>query len=105
MSALEQSMREIMKSAVEEANAPLLQKIDGLERQIKSLLSQMTIKQAAEYLKVTEQSIRNWSERNEDENPFPIHHAGGDPRFIRAEIDQWSKVEAERRLNKRREQK
>jgi hypothetical protein len=105
MSGIEQSMREIMKSAVEEAIAPLSKEIDGLKHQIKSLLGQMTIKQAAEYLNCTEQSIRNWSDRAEDENPFPIHYAGSDPRFIRAEIDLWTLREKERRDVKRREQK
>jgi transposase len=105
MSGIELQLREIMKSAVEEAIAPLAKEIDGLKIQIKSLLGQMTIKQAAEYLSVTEQSIRNWSNRADDENPFPVHYAGGDPRFIRTEIDLWTEREAEWRKAKSRKLK
>ena len=62
----------------------------------------VTLVQVAEHLRVSTQSILNWSRRNEHENPLPIHYVGADPRFYISEIKGWSRREAEIKLVKRR---
>lgn len=58
----------------------------------------MTIEQLCERWQVTKQSILRWVRR--DKYSLPVHYVGGDPRFHLAEVDEWSKAEASRRLGK-----
>lgn len=58
----------------------------------------MTRKQLAEYLQVSEQAIANW--QNRADHPLPHGYAGDTPRYFLAEVQQWSKDEAQRRANK-----
>ena len=58
----------------------------------------MTRKQLADYLQCSEQAIANW--QNRAEYPLPHGYAGDTPRYFLAEIQQWSKDEAQRRANK-----
>ena len=62
----------------------------------------MTMAQLAEYLQVTNQSIRNWIRRDENDNPLPLHGVGADPRFHLSEIDEWTRREAARQTEKRK---
>lgn len=55
----------------------------------------LTIKQLAEFLQVSTQSILNWSRREKDENPLPVRYAGANPRFYKSEIDEWMLRETE----------
>lgn len=63
----------------------------------------MTLTQLTEYLHVSPQSISNWAKRSEDNNPFPIKYAGGDPRFYQKEVDAWIIEETRRRKLRKNE--
>ena len=56
----------------------------------------LTRKEAAVYLSVSERSIAEWSVRPPDQNPFPEENAGGEPRYRRAAIDEWTRREKQR---------
>ncbi len=62
----------------------------------------MTMAQLAEYLQVTNQSIRNWIRRDEKDNPLPVRGVGADPRFNLSEIDEWTRREAARQSENRK---
>jgi hypothetical protein len=56
----------------------------------------LTHREAAIYLNVSERSIGEWSARAHNQNPFPQEHAGGDPRYKRSRIDEWTVAEGQR---------
>lgn len=56
----------------------------------------LTRAEAAKYLDVSERSIKEWSARAPEQNPFPEVRAGADPRYRRAAIDEWAEAEGKR---------
>lgn len=56
----------------------------------------LTRAEAAKYLGVSERSIAEWSTRSPDQNPFPAAYAGGEPRYKRAAVDDWTVAEGRR---------
>lgn len=60
----------------------------------------LTRAQLADEWQCTEQAIVNWTQRKA--NWLPVHYIGSDPRFYRAEFEQWSREEADRRLAAKR---
>lgn len=56
----------------------------------------LTRSDAAKYLGVSERSIAEWSARPPDQNPFPSAYAGGEPRYKRVAVDEWTVAEARR---------
>jgi hypothetical protein len=56
----------------------------------------LTRAEAAKYLDVSERSIKEWSARATDHNPFPEVRAGADPRYRRVAIDEWAEAEGRR---------
>jgi hypothetical protein len=56
----------------------------------------LTRAEAAAYLRVSERSIKEWSSRPADRNPFPEVRAGADPRYRRLAIDEWTEREGHR---------
>lgn len=54
----------------------------------------MTTAQAAAYLQCSPQSIKNWTNRNDEANPLNLVSAGADPRYFKSEINEWLKREA-----------
>jgi hypothetical protein len=56
----------------------------------------LTRVQVAVYLCVSERSIKEWSARPADQNPFPEVRAGADPRYKRTAVDDWAEAEARR---------
>ena len=62
----------------------------------------MDIHQLADYLQCSEQSIRNW--QNRSDNPLPHGYIGADPRYYLAEIQQWTRDNAERRRKNKSDQ-
>jgi excisionase family DNA binding protein len=68
----------------------------ALKLQSSEIREVMTLKQLAEYLQASRQSLLNWTKRSN--HPLPVHYIGADPRFHRSEVDQWSKEEADLKL-------
>ncbi len=66
------------------------------EQLLLSNKSYLTRAEAASYLGVSERSIREWSARPPDQNPFPEVRAGADPRYRRAAVDEWVEREGQR---------
>lgn len=58
----------------------------------------MTMGQLCQRWQVDKQSVVRWVRR--ESHPLPVHYVGGNPRFHLAEVDDWSKAEAARRLRK-----
>ncbi|MET0650193.1 MAG: helix-turn-helix domain-containing protein [Pyrinomonadaceae bacterium] len=56
----------------------------------------LTRAETAKYLGVSERSIAEWSARPTDQNPFPAAYAGGEPRYKRAAVDDWTVAEGRR---------
>ena len=56
----------------------------------------LTRAEAASYLGVSERSIKEWSARPADQNPFPEVRAGADPRYRRTAVDEWAEREGQR---------
>jgi hypothetical protein len=56
----------------------------------------LTRAETAQYLGVSERSISEWAARPPDQNPFPVSHAGGEPRYKRVAVDEWAVAEARR---------
>ncbi|HEY0004395.1 MAG TPA: hypothetical protein VGB17_06260 [Pyrinomonadaceae bacterium] len=57
----------------------------------------LTRREVAVYLNVSERSIAEWSARPMDQNPFPVQNAGGEPRYKREKVDEWTEREAQRK--------
>ena len=73
-----------------------------LRAELSSSAEVMTLAQTANYLQCSIQSIKNWSERGEGENPLPCGNAGADPRFYKSKVDNWLvKEKIFRRKNKK----
>jgi hypothetical protein len=66
------------------------------EQLLLSNKSYLTRAEAAAYLGVSERSIKEWSARPVDQNPFPEVRAGADPRYRRVAVDEWAEREAQR---------
>lgn len=66
------------------------------EQLLLSNKSYLTRAEAAAYLGVSERSIKEWSARAADHNPFPEVRAGADPRYRRAAVDEWVEREGQR---------
>ncbi|CAN5644352.1 hypothetical protein BH20ACI4_BH20ACI4_07910 [soil metagenome] len=62
----------------------------------------MTISQIAKYLQCSTQSIKNWTDRDEDKNPLIAVNAGADPRYFKGDVDAWLKREREIYSRKKR---
>lgn len=56
----------------------------------------LTRADAAKYLDVSQRSIAEWSARAPDQNPLPVSYAGGEPRYRRVALDEWTEAEARR---------
>jgi hypothetical protein len=56
----------------------------------------LTRAEAAAYPGVSERSIKEWSARSFEANPFPEVRAGADPRYRRKAIDEWAEREGQR---------
>ena len=102
-----ESLREVVREVLaEEAQprraAPSVELLDDETRravQEQMLLAHktyLTRKEAAKYLAVSERSISEWVARPVGQNPFPEQRAGGEPRYKRADIDEWAEREAQR---------
>lgn len=66
------------------------------EQLLLSNKSYLTRAEAAAYLGVSERSIKEWSTRPIEQNPFPEVRAGADPRYRRVAVDEWAEREAQR---------
>lgn len=66
------------------------------EQLLLSNKSYLTRAEAAAYLGVSERSIKEWSARAVDANPFPEVRAGADPRYRRVAVDEWAEREGQR---------
>lgn len=66
------------------------------EQLILSNKSYLTRAEVAAYLGVSERSIKEWSARAVDQNPFPEVRAGADPRYRRVAVDAWAEREGQR---------
>jgi len=66
------------------------------EQMLISNKTYLTRAEAANYLDVSERSIKEWAARAPDQNPFPEVRAGADPRYRRAAVDEWAEAEGRR---------
>jgi hypothetical protein len=92
-------------SSREESDRPRPITVDILDDQTRQAIREqavianktyLTRAEAAKYLGVSERSIAEWAARPPDQNPFPVSHAGGEPRYKRVAVDEWTVAEARR---------
>jgi hypothetical protein len=95
-------IRSVLEREPSRAAPPAADLLDDATRQAvqeQILLSHktyLTRKEAAKYLNVSDRSVAEWSARPPDQNPFPEENAGGEPRYRRAAIDEWTRREKQR---------
>ncbi len=90
------TFEDLLKQMLKEVLQDVLPEI--LSKQEKSLPELMTLKELADYWRVTRTSIRNWVRTK----GLPVRHLGGSLRFQRAEVDLWSKEQATQVAKQRR---
>lgn len=105
---LDERIRHVVAEALascEERTAPGLAPSDALDEATRQAIREQTVianktyltrSDAAKYLGVSERSIAEWSARPPDQNPFPSAYAGGEPRYKRVAVDEWTVAEARR---------
>lgn len=107
MSALEQTIKDLVNSIVDERLAsqprPAPNTVDqDTQKQIAQyeLLAHkpfLTKKEIALYLGCSERSVEDWAARAVADNPLPVGYAGSEMRAKREKLDKWTETEAQRK--------
>lgn len=107
MSALEQTIKDLVNSIVDDRLALLPRSVPSpidadTQRQIAQyeLLAHKTYlnkKDIALYLGCSERSVEDWAARAVADNPLPVGYAGSEMRAKREKLDKWTETEAQRK--------
>jgi len=106
MSALEDTIKDLVNSIVDERIASLPRPTSSLDDETRKQIAQYELlahktylnkKEIALYLSCSERSVEEWAARGVNDNPLPVGYAGSDMRGKRESLDKWTEREAQRK--------